>query len=144
LPTDIRSGVRLALRLLLGAVFLYAAYTKLRQSWLLFALSVDSYQILPEWAVLITARTIPWLELILGLTLIVGLQLRAAATVATSLLGVFFAVMLFSYVRGSGIDCGCFGVGEPLSLKTLARDAALVCAGVALVVMSPGLKSARD
>ena len=33
--------VTLALRLLLGAVFIYAAYTKLRQSWLLFALSID-------------------------------------------------------------------------------------------------------
>ena len=32
-------GLRLLLRLLLGAVFVYAAYTKLRQSWLLFALA---------------------------------------------------------------------------------------------------------
>ena len=39
--------LRLVLRLLLGAVFVYAAYTKLRQSWLLFALSIDSYQLLP-------------------------------------------------------------------------------------------------
>jgi hypothetical protein len=30
--------VVLGLRLALGAVFVYAAYTKLRQSWLLFAL----------------------------------------------------------------------------------------------------------
>ena len=56
----------LARRLLLGAVFIYAAYTKLRQSWLLFALSIDSYQMLPEWAVLAVARTLPWFELALG------------------------------------------------------------------------------
>ena len=42
--------VRLVLRLLLAAVFLYAAYTKLRQPWLLFAMSIDSYHMLPEWA----------------------------------------------------------------------------------------------
>ena len=58
--------VTLALRLLLGAVFIYAAYTKLRQSWLLFALSIDSYQLLPEWAVFGLARTLPALELALG------------------------------------------------------------------------------
>jgi hypothetical protein len=55
--------VTLALRLLLGAVFVYAAYTKLRQSWLLFALSIDSYQLLPEWAVYAVARTLPAAEL---------------------------------------------------------------------------------
>ena len=38
------------------------------------------------------------------------------------------------YFRGAGIDCGCFGVGEPLSAKTLARDGALLAAAIALVV----------
>ena len=42
-------SLRLVLRLLLAAVFLYAAYTKLRVSWLVFAMSVDSYHLLPEW-----------------------------------------------------------------------------------------------
>ena len=62
----------LVLRLLLGAVFIYAAYTKLRQSWLLFALSIDSYQLLPEWAVYALARTLPLLELALGVLLMAG------------------------------------------------------------------------
>jgi uncharacterized membrane protein YphA (DoxX/SURF4 family) len=135
------SRLRLALRLLLGFVFVYAAYTKLRQSWLLFALSIDSYQLLPEWAVLALARTLPWVELAIGLTLIVGWGVRAVSIAATLLLGVFFTVMLYSYARGMGIDCGCFGAGEALSVKTLARDAALLAAGVALIVLS---KDRRD
>src|SRR5713101_3384079 len=102
--------LRLLLRLALGAVFVYAAYTKLRQSWLLFALSIDSYQLLPEWGVLTLARMLPWLELAVGLLLIVGLWLRYAAIAATLLLGLFFGVMVWSYARGTGIDCGCFGV----------------------------------
>ena len=40
--------VRLLLRLMLAVVFLYAAWTKLRQPWLVFALSIDAYQLLPE------------------------------------------------------------------------------------------------
>lgn len=130
------SRLRLVLRLLLGAVFVYAAYTKLRQSWLLFALSIDSYQLLPEWGVLAVARTLPWLELGLGLLLIAGLWLRYVAVAAATLLGGFFTVMAISYARGTGIDCGCFGVGEALSITTLARDGALVLAGSVLVALS--------
>ena len=44
--------------------------------------------------------------------------------------------MVVSYFRGAGIDCGCFGVGEPLSAKTLARDGVLLAAALALVVLT--------
>ena len=127
---------QLILRILLGAVFIYAAYTKLRQSWLLFALSIDSYQLLPEWAVYAVARTLPGLELTLGVLLIAGVALRYLSVVATAILGLFFTVMLVSYFRGAGIDCGCFGVGEPLSAKTLVRDGLLLTGGLALVAFS--------
>ena len=122
--------------MVLGAVFIYAAYTKLRQSWLLFALSIDSYQLLPQWAVLTLARTLPWLELALGLALIAGVWLRYTAIAATAILMLFFSVMVLSYTRGAGIDCGCFGVGEALSLKTLARDGVLLAAAIALAALS--------
>lgn len=126
----------LALRLALGAVFLYAAYTKLRQSWLLFALSIDSYQLLPEWAVFALARMLPIFELILGLLLIAGVWLRYLSIVAAAILALFFSIMLVSYFRGAGIDCGCFGVGEPLSMKTLVRDGVLLAAAIGLVVLA--------
>ena len=126
----------LALRTVLGAVFMYAAYTKLRQSWLLFALSIDSYQLLPPWAVFALARTLPLVELALGVLLIAGVWLRYLSIAAAAILALFFSVMVVSYFRGAGIDCGCFGVGEPLSLKTLARDGALLAAAIALVVLS--------
>ena len=126
----------LALRVLLGAVFIYAAYTKLRQSWLLFALSIDSYQLLPEWAVFTLARTLPALELALGVLLVAGVWLRYLSVVAAAILALFFSVMIVSYFRGVGIDCGCFGVGEPLSLKTLVRDGLLLLAALTLVLLA--------
>jgi len=123
----------LALRVALGAVFIYAAYTKLRQSWLLFALSIDSYQLLPEWAVYAVARTLPLLELALGILLMAGVWLRYLSIAAAAILALFFTVMVVSYFRGAGIDCGCFGVGEPLSAKTLLRDGVLLAGAVWLV-----------
>lgn len=130
------SRLTLALRLLLGTVFVYAAYTKLRQSWLLFALSIDSYQLLPEWTVFALARTLPFLELALGVLLIAGVWPRYLSIVAAAILAAFFSVMVLSYFRGAAIDCGCFGVGEPLSAKTLARDGVLLAAALALVVLT--------
>jgi len=53
-----------------------------------------------------------------------------------SILGLFFAVMVVSYFQGAGIDCGCFGVGEPLSWKTLARDGVLLGAALALAALA--------
>jgi uncharacterized membrane protein YphA (DoxX/SURF4 family) len=126
--------LRLVLRLLLAAVFLYAAYTKLRVSWLVFAMSVDSYHLLPEWGVLAVARTLPWLELLLGLLLLAGPWLRWTALAASLQLLFFFSVMLLSYSKGMGIDCGCFGVGEALGPWTLARDGTLLACSIALMV----------
>jgi uncharacterized membrane protein YphA (DoxX/SURF4 family) len=126
----------LGLRLVLGAVFIYAGYAKLRQSWLLFALSIDSFQLLPEWAVYTLARTLPWLELALGILLMTGIWLRHLSIAAAAILALFFTVMAVSYFGGAGIDCGCFGTGDPLSLKTLVRDGVLLAGAVWLVLLT--------
>ena len=108
------------LRLLLAAVFAFAAYSKLKHSYLIFAMSVDSYQLLPEWGVLAVARTLPWLELGLGIGLLIGWKLQYFALGSVLLLVFFFGIMIYSYGKGLAIDCGCFGVGETLSPATLA------------------------
>ena len=119
-------AVVLALRWLLGAVFVYAAWTKLRQPWELFAMSIDAYKLLPYWAVLVVARTLPWAELAIGLALVGGRWLRVWAGAASLLLLVFFVLMVRTYVKGMQIDCGCFGLGDPISPRTLARDGSLL------------------
>ena len=129
-----RRGLILAGRLLLGAVFVYAAYTKLRQPAMLFALSIDSYRLMPEWAVVAVARTLPWFELALGLLLVSGYRLRYVAAAASALLLLFFGVMLRSHFKGLGIDCGCFGIGEALGWRTLVRDGLLLAVSLALTV----------
>ncbi len=126
-------AVFLLARIALGGVLVYAAYTKLVQPWQLFAMSIQAYQLLPEWGVTLLARTLPGTELLLGVLLVIGWPMRIVATAASALLAGFFAIMLRSYLNGqAGIDCGCFGVGEALSAKTLLRDGALL--GVSLGV----------
>ena len=122
-------------RVILGAVFLYAAYSKLRQpSYILFAMAIHSYQLAPEWAELGLARALPWLELALGLALLGGIFLRYTAVTASVLLAIFFGVMTRSYLAGQQINCGCFGIGEALSPRTLARDGALLALSFAVTV----------
>jgi len=124
------------LRLAVGGIFVYAAWTKLRDPWTLFAISIDAYHVLPQWAVLMVARTLPWLELALGLVLISGFLRRLSTAGASALLTLFFALMVRAYVRGETIDCGCFGPGEAISPLTLLRDGALWGGAVFMAVMA--------
>ena len=126
----------IVLRVVLAAVFLYAAYTKLREPWMLFAMSIDAYQILPEWAALTLGRTLPWMELALGLLLATGLGLRYSAAGATALLGGFFAIMVRTYALGMKIDCACFGLGDVIGPATLTRDGILLALSISLTILA--------
>ena len=120
----------LILRVALGAIFVYAAWIKLREPWALFAMAIDSYQVLPVWAVEVVARALPWFELLLGVLLIAGLWRHVSAAAASLLLAVFFGLMVRAMAKGMQIDCGCFGPGDRLSWVTLVRDGALLASSL--------------
>jgi len=128
--------VALVLRVALGAVFVYAAIVKLLDKWELFALAISSYKILPLQYVELVARTLPWLELALGLMLIAGVWLRVAAPAVSLLLLGFFALMVRAYITGMQISCGCFGNDEIISWRTLLRDGTLLAGALALATMA--------
>jgi len=125
-----RRALVIAGRLALGVVFLWAAYTKLRDPWMIFAMEIDAMHVLPGAMLEPVARAMPWFELLLGVLLIAGMQLRYAASVATALLLGFFVLLTVLYLRGFQGDCGCFGPGEQLGPRTLARDGALVALSI--------------
>lgn len=128
-------------RLILGAIFAYAAYVKLKAPWIEFAGSLAAYKLLPDDALEPLAKTLPWVELILGLGLISGLLQRWFSLAISLLLLLFFSVMVRSYAMGLQIDCGCFGPGEALGPKTLARDFSLLALSVAVTVASFRMRS---
>jgi uncharacterized membrane protein YphA (DoxX/SURF4 family) len=126
-----------ALGIILGVVFVYSGWLKLRESWVVFAITIDAYGVLPQWAVVFIARTLPWGELTLGLLLLSSRWRRTSSAIAAVLLLSFFSLLVYTYARGLDIDCGCFGPsGDPISPKTLARDGILATAALALVFLS--------
>jgi len=119
-----------ALRVILGVVFIYAGWLKLRDPWALFAMGIDSYHLLPYPLVVLFARTLPAAEVALGLWLVVGFWLRISSTALSLLLVVFFTAMVHAKLAGQHIDCGCFGTGDPISKWTLLRDGSLLAASL--------------
>jgi putative oxidoreductase len=135
-PPSWSARLFLIARLFLAVVFLYAAYTKMpwKQPAALFALTIDSYQILAPWAVMLVAKFLPWFELAIGFFLLVGWPLRPVTVVGTLLLAGFFSLMVHTYARGLEINCGCFGPGEHLGPKTLVRDGLLLALSLAITI----------
>jgi uncharacterized membrane protein YphA (DoxX/SURF4 family) len=128
--------IAIFLRLVLGAIFAYAAWVKLRLPWQLFAMSIDSYQLLPPGPVEFLARTLPWFELALGVALIFGVWLRWCAAVTSLLLAVFFSLIVRAALKGQEISCGCFGPGETISWKTMLRDGSMLAGSLLLTAIA--------
>lgn len=118
-------------RLVLGGLFVFASYTKLRNP-LLFEMAVDTYRLLPSAGVIIVARGLPWLEVLLGVLLLAGWKISYVSSFAALLLGGFLLTMWFTYHHGIEANCGCFGFGERISPLTLGRDSGLFAMAVFL------------
>jgi uncharacterized membrane protein YphA (DoxX/SURF4 family) len=130
-----RIGV-MVLRVVLGGIFIYAAYLKLVEPWQLFAAGIRSYEVLPMPAADFLARTLPWFELIVGILLVAGRWLRVSTLVTSGLLLVFFSLMVRANIKGQTIDCGCFGPGETISWKTLLRDGSMLAGSLVVTVVA--------
>jgi uncharacterized membrane protein YphA (DoxX/SURF4 family) len=91
----------------LGAIFFAAALPKIADPPS-FAHMIYNYRILPAPLVNITALTMPWLELLTGLALILGVWTRPARTIIAAMLLIFIVAIAFNLMRDNAIDCGCF------------------------------------
>jgi uncharacterized membrane protein YphA (DoxX/SURF4 family) len=91
----------------LGAVFVAAALPKLADPPG-FAEAIWNYQLAPAWLVHPAALILPWLELLCGLALCLGVWTRAAAAWLGALLLVFLAALSINLARHHPVDCGCF------------------------------------
>jgi len=94
-------------RLILGFVFIYASIDKILHPGQ-FAELIHNYQILPDLLINPTAIILPWLELILGVFLLIGIWLPGTVFLTNLLLAVFLGAMVFNLARGLDIHCGCF------------------------------------
>ena len=73
-----------------------------------FAKAIWNYQLFPGFVIHPAALALPWLELLCGAALCLGLWTRAAATWITLLLLAFLAALTLNLARHHPVDCGCF------------------------------------
>jgi uncharacterized membrane protein YphA (DoxX/SURF4 family) len=125
---EIRQKISMTLyhgaRIVLGIVFVYASYDKILHP-AAFAKIIYNYQILPDALVNLSAIFLPWLELIIGSLLIIGVWLPGSVFIGNILLIMFFCALMYNKARGLDISCGCFSTGEgktPESNLYLLRD----------------------
>jgi uncharacterized membrane protein YphA (DoxX/SURF4 family) len=123
----------LVLRVALGLVFAVAGGLKIGH-FDVFASQIAGFELLPHPLIAPLALLLPFVEVLLGAYLIIGLFTRAAAIFAAFQLFVFSAAIASAVVRGISASCGCFGPADQTrtSWPEVLRDLALV--GVALVV----------
>jgi uncharacterized membrane protein YphA (DoxX/SURF4 family) len=93
----------------LGLIFVVAALPKIVDPPS-FAHMIYNYKLIP-WALINPmALVMPWIELLCGLALILGIWKGTARTIIAALLLTFIIAISINLLRGNAIDCGCFDV----------------------------------
>jgi uncharacterized membrane protein YphA (DoxX/SURF4 family) len=131
--------VVLVLRIVLGAIFLFAGAAKVGHADV-FAAQIAGFRLLPQPLVAPLAVALPYLEILLGGYLVVGLFTRTAAWFAVALLAVFDLAVASAVVRGMTVSCGCFGPNDTTvtTWAEVARDAVFVLLAVIVALRPPG------
>jgi putative oxidoreductase len=77
-----------------------------------FAHEIHNYKMVPGALVNGMALILPWLEVVAGVALFLGIARRTAAKVLGILLLVFIVALGVNLARGHPVDCGCFGTSK--------------------------------
>ena len=97
----------LVLRLLLGGIFLWAGLSKVGEPMQTLA-TIYSYQIVvPDGLASAIAHTLPWLEILIGVALLLGLIMPFTLAATAAVLLAFTALTAQAWWRELPIDCGC-------------------------------------
>ena len=116
------------LRLVVGIIFIYASIYKILDPGS-FAKSIWYYHMIPGNLINLIAIILPWVELICGVCLILGVLYDGSVLLVNLMTFVFILALVSAYSRGLDIDCGCFkassGAGNSV-LKSLLFDVVLL------------------
>lgn len=119
-------------RLTLAVVFVYAGAVKM-QDVVAFAGHVAAYQVLPYALNYLVAATLPYVEFLAGVMLLLNARVRPALLAIGGMTLLFMVALVSVLLRGLEIDCGCFdpGGGESVTAGVaLLRDIGLMALAV--------------
>jgi uncharacterized membrane protein YphA (DoxX/SURF4 family) len=126
----------LLIRLVLGVMFIYAALDKI-DTPAQFARIIYNYHLLPTELINITAIIMPWVEILCGIFLILGIYKEGSVLILNTLLIVFAVAIGINLFRGVDLECGCFTVSSKAkgnALLLLLRDLGTLLLGLYLLV----------
>jgi len=113
-------------RIILGGVFIWAGLLKIFDP-LGFAEAIANFRVFPQWISFFLALMLPWIEVISGIFLILGLFRHASALILSLLLAAFLVLIVVTIMRGIDIDCGCFGsFSQKVDYKLILTDCVLL------------------
>ena len=101
-------------RLGLSAVFLAAGGLKVTDL-AASARAVNAYDLMSYDTAKAVGAVQPFLEIALGLLLLIGIATRLSAAISAVVLVIFIAGIVSAWARGLRIDCGCFSKGGELA-----------------------------
>ena len=119
-------------RILLAAIFLYTGYIKIESS-LQFSAVLYGYKLFPDSLIVPLTRYFPWIEIALGILLLIGWKIRYVSLAACGLLASFIAVLAITYFRGIDANCGCFSFDDRITPLTILRDGLIILPAIYLV-----------
>ena len=106
------------IRLIMGLVFIAAAYPKILDPNT-FSSSIHNYGVTPFYLENLIALILPWIELFIGVSLIIKYKYESSLDICIYLMIGFTVLIIQAYVRGLSIDCGFFpkkGASTAISL----------------------------
>jgi uncharacterized membrane protein YphA (DoxX/SURF4 family) len=133
------SWIELAARWIIGLTFIYASYHKIFAP-ADFAKIVYGYDLFPQDAINLIAIILPFIELIAGLTLILGIYPRSSVLIINGMLAAFIIAISVNLIRGHEFDCGCLSAkeGGPFwsTESTLVRDIIYLLLGLQIFLFN--------
>jgi uncharacterized membrane protein YphA (DoxX/SURF4 family) len=100
-----------------GLVFLVAALAKIGDG-ATFARQIHHFRLVPFGLENLLGITLPWIELVAALAILLRLEPRAGSVVVAGLMGLFVIVVGVAVARGLDIECGCFGTADASRVGT--------------------------
>lgn len=132
-----RRWLLLLFRIIVGGVFVWAGVLKIIDP-LGFAQSIENYQVVPRPVAFVVALILPWVEVLSGAFLILGVLKRSSALLISLQLIGFIGLVALALARGIDTSCGCFGsFSRRADLSLILTDAVLLVLALCVFLARP-------